>query len=214
MSKIQNHNGWTFLVGPSVAIVLFYFAFFQRSLDSQLKQETLRLNKLKTVVVPSEIETEQQKLAAISTQVKELEDQLALSRSEKSKLVSKRSELSRQLRGSSVPAASIASLLGVLERNGLNCISCRPNENPSTQLPDTLQPASRVLAPAKNGTLPERCELQVVVLGTFVEMQSALQDLSDDHLGVVLISVEMELPEDDTESRTWLLTAAVWEADQ
>lgn len=212
MSKNLKHYGWSLLVGPSIAITIFYFAFFQRSLDSQLKQETSRLKKLSAAVVRTDPKTEQERLASVSNQVKELEDQLALSRSEKSKLVSKRSELSKTLRGSSVPAASIAGLLDIVERNGLNCISCRPNENPGSMLPESLQPASRVLVPAKNQTQQDRCELQVVLMGTFAEMQNALRDLRNDHLGVVLVSVDMELPEEDSESRTWLLTAAVWEA--
>lgn len=207
--------GWLSKYGrlwaPSIVIALTYFAVFHRPLVDLQKKELSRFQKLQAAVGRTEDAGSQQlRLDSLSQEAEGLEEQLRSIKESRSLLVSKHNAFKSGLSETIVPAASVADLMRVLERNDIRCISSLPHENSSAQLPTELLPASKA-ADSKKNEVRSHHPMSLTVVGTFSSLRNALHEIGAEVDGATIASLDMNLPQEEVDWRTWTLTVLVWE---
>ncbi|MEL6897547.1 MAG: hypothetical protein AAFP90_15690 [Planctomycetota bacterium] len=136
-------------------------------------------------------------------------------------LIQKRDEMRSRLTQTSLPAATMQSVTGLLELHQLQVIESGPEIGSTQRADKVLRPVISVLTETAGGEripagkLAEGREVYKVRLqGKFVDLHSALQELSQRHQNVLPLSLQMELLDLDSDakrrgSRVWTLTILV-----
>lgn len=211
------------MLAPAAFVVIGYGYFFHISLQQEMGKVDQRLTKLYESQSDTEQELADTAAATKSAQktTRDVEEDLSAARSVEKSLVRRSNNVRADLTRASRPAATMQTVIGLLERHRLEVLNSGPTGSSARLAQDAVKPLIDLLSDAAGKTAASRAGAaegrevyEVRMRGRFGDFRDALDDLAGGSTDVLPLSFEMESMELDAATaedgrRTWRLILLV-----
>lgn len=195
------------LLSPSIAIAMSYLLVGQLPLRREHSDLQANIHKLSSMTGRIDFQRESEKLTLAQDEISSLTFQLSENQEFLTRYVTKGNSAGGVLDGRKAPATTIADLLSLLQRHGLQCVSTVPTSKRETKpKAETLAVVDRVPVTLDRAGR----QLQLQISGSFESMQTALHELASGSIAAQVVALEMadatQGNSEITNQRWWTMT--------